>query len=188
MRSSAFDTVILNNEISKKIGYGSKIESRIWIEKIRAFVLFRYLVILTRRNCGLWSDAVSDQRKIIYTRSVSTSLFLRLNEYKRNRQSPTFMRSNRPVQHTLALRGEVNDGIIKKKEKRKEALCVSLEKRRPVRGTVRDIEGTEGVPRIEKGRQRNSRKSRGRKKIDPIVRARSTDLSLLSPSACLHET
>jgi len=46
-----------------------------------------------------------------------------------------------PVKRTLTLQSEVNDGL------KKRPISISLEKRKPVRGTVCDIEDTEGGPR-----------------------------------------
>jgi hypothetical protein len=50
---------------------------------------------------------------------------------------------------SLSHRGEVNDGV---KKKMKYPTSVSLEKQRPVRGTVRDIENTGGSPLDRKRR------------------------------------
>jgi len=45
-----------------------------------------------------------------------------------------------PVKRTLTLQSEVNDGL------KKRPTSISLEKRKPVRGTVCDIEDTGGGP------------------------------------------
>lgn len=66
---------------------------------------------------------------------------------------------------------EVND-----RHKKKCSTFISFEKRKPVRGTVRAISK---ISEGEKGGQRNSRKPPRGKKIDPIVKTRSMDLSNL---------
>jgi len=69
------------------------------------------------------------------------SIYIKMRSYKKFCNSKSYkITCGHPVWCTLTIQSEVNDSL------KKRSTSISLEKRKPVRGTVYDIEDTEGSP------------------------------------------